>query len=121
MEYLVSSNFTFFTHKWIEYETLSRLKKLGLDFCYSYNNLISKLNLRVFAVTDEIQRQALEIFWSYQDKTWSIIDCVSISILRRENCYYVFSSDHHFREANLFPLILYNEKTGKPEKTFRYL
>lgn len=117
--YLIQESFMLITHKWVEYETLSKLKKIGYRYCEAFLKLTQKLKLYNHEVTEELEEKALQIFWAYEDKDWNIIDCVSINVMNEENVYYAFSSDHHFEEAGLFPLIKYEK--GKPKKTFSEL
>lgn len=116
LNYLKRESFMFITHKWVEYETLSKLKKIGIRYCEAFTELTECMKIYNLEVTKELEEKALEIFWSYEDKDWSVIDCVSINVMCEENVHYAFSSDHHFKEAGLFPLMKYEK--GKPKKTF---
>ena len=119
LRYLSTHRFRLVSHKWVEYETLSKLKKLGLRYCSAYSAFIIRLEVVVDEVTSEIENEALQMFWGYKDKTWSITDCVSVSVMHSRNLYYAFSADKHFREAGFFPLIEYDQ--GSPVKTFSSL
>jgi len=77
-KYLFDNSFSFFTHKWIEYKTLSKLKKHGIKYCEAFSRLIQKLDIYTYDIADDLEQHALELFWGYKDKKWSIIDCVSI-------------------------------------------
>jgi uncharacterized protein len=46
-------------------------------------------------------RQAFEIYESHADKSWSLIDCLSILICRTKNITDVFTGDRHFEQAGL--------------------
>ncbi len=49
--------------------------------------------------TDEgLLRQALDLF-RYTDKDWSLTDCISFVVMRREGINIAYSSDHHFEQA----------------------
>ena len=49
--------------------------------------------------TDEgLLREALLIF-KYTDKDWSLTDCISFVVMKREGIDIAYSSDHHFEQA----------------------
>ena len=49
--------------------------------------------------TDEgLLRQALDLF-KYTDKDWSLTDCISFVVMKREGIDIAYSSDHHFEQA----------------------
>ena len=109
---------SFLTSTWVKYEALSKLKKHGISYCEKLEKIIYNQKIIVEFVSNDIEERALNLFWSYKDKKWSIIDCISIVIMQEKSIYYAFSSDHHFSEASLFPLIEYNKQTRIPQKSF---
>ncbi|MDO8871570.1 MAG: PIN domain-containing protein [Methanoregula sp.] len=49
--------------------------------------------------TDEgVLRQALDLF-KYNDKDWSLTDCISFVVMKKEGIDIAYSSDHHFEQA----------------------
>jgi predicted nucleic acid-binding protein len=42
-----------------------------------------------------------ELYMARMDKTWSLVDCISILICERYGITEVFSGDHHFEQAGL--------------------
>ncbi|MFN0012840.1 MAG: type II toxin-antitoxin system VapC family toxin [Phycisphaerales bacterium] len=43
--------------------------------------------------------EALSLFRLRPDKHWSLVDCISINLCKRQRITHVFTSDHHFRQA----------------------
>lgn len=115
-KYLVKSQFGFITHRWVEYETLSKLKEISHTHCLAYQDLADRLQLSIEDVAPDLEELALETFWAYQDKKWSIIDCVSINLMWNENIQFAFTSDRHFKQAGFFTLM--EITTRGPRKTF---
>lgn len=93
------------TTNWVQYECLSKLKKYGISYCEKFEELITREVLHVTKVNAELENSGLQFFWNYRDKTWSIVDCVSIAFMFENNIYYSFAKDDHFRQAGLFPLL----------------
>jgi uncharacterized protein len=51
-------------------------------------------------VDERIEAGALELFWSYQDKDWGVVDCASLRIMEETGCQQAFVFDRHFSEAS---------------------
>ncbi len=117
---LSSERYFFYTNQWVEYEVLSALRSYGIRFCQAYAALKSRINLHVEPVTQSLEQEAVDIFWSYEDKSWGIIDCVTICQLWGRHTSTVFGCDLHFQQAGLFPLIRYDD-SGTPVKTYSFV
>lgn len=48
---------------------------------------------------------AADLFTHHRDKEWSFTDCVSFTLMRELNIQDAFTTDHHFRQAGLTPLL----------------
>ncbi len=114
-------NFKFFTSLWVKRETLTKLKRIGISYCTKLLELINELECEVIDIDKNIDEEAMQMFWSYSDKKWGITDCTSIVLLRKKNLFYVFSADHHFSEAGLFPLIEFDKDSRMPKKSYNIL
>ena len=53
----------------------------------------------VIPLTAEVVQDAVELFKSRDDKTWSLTDCISFGIMRRRAITMALSADRHFRQA----------------------
>ena len=114
-------NFKFFTSSCIKCETLTKLKKIGVSYCNTFLDLVDELKCEVIDIDRNIKEKAMQIFWSYSDKQWSIIDCTSIVLITNKKLFYVFSADHHFSEAGLSPLIEFDKDSRVPKKSYNTL
>ena len=60
-------------------------------------------------VDSDCFHKAADVFTRHADKEWSFTDCVSFSIMLELNMQDAFTTDHHFRQAGLNPML---EKAG---------
>jgi uncharacterized protein len=99
---LLRSQTALITSTWTTYEALTIVKtKLG----YSQAERLWQRMLRLLVVTlikvdERIEAGALELFWSYQDKDWGVVDCASLRIMEETGCQQAFVFDRHFSEAS---------------------
>lgn len=61
--------------------------------------------LRVEWITPERFRAAGTVFRRHADKQWSFTDCVSFVVMRELRIREALTTDHHFRQAGLIPLL----------------
>jgi len=101
-EFTIRSQTPLITSTWTAYEALTIVKtKLG----YSQAEKLWQRMLRPSVVTlikvdERIEVGALELFWSYQDKDWGVVDCASLRVMEETGCQQVFAFDRHFTEAS---------------------
>ena len=90
------------TTTWTAYEALSMLKsRAGPDLIAELWALLADHESVAFMyVTKEIEERALELFLSYRDKTWGIVDCANLVVMEDTGCRQAFEFDHHFLEAS---------------------
>jgi uncharacterized protein len=60
-----------------------------------------------FLITSEnkVFADALNLFEVYQDKEWSITDCISFIIMKKFKISGVLTFDHHFEQAGFTNII----------------
>jgi len=51
-------------------------------------------------IDDQIDSDALELFWRRKDKTWGVVDCSSLIVMEIVGCRQAFAYDGHFIEAS---------------------
>jgi predicted nucleic acid-binding protein len=63
-------------------------------------------SMRVVEVTRAVFLDGLALYQSRPDKAYSLADCISMQVMRREDITDVLSNDHHFEQEGfriLFP------------------
>ena len=92
------------SHIWI---TEAILFEIGNSFSKSNKEQVSKFihycyqspRIHVIKPDEELIGQALLLFSQYHDKDWSLTDCLSFVVMKREKISIAYSSDHHFEQA----------------------
>ncbi len=100
-ERLLNEAKKFLTSNWVAYEAISILKsRASHGAAKSLWDILQDAELsQVVRVDKELEKEAVDLFWRYQDKRWGVVDCSSILLMERENCSVAFGYDHHFAEA----------------------
>lgn len=63
------------------------------------SSFISVPRYRLIAPSKEVLNQGWSMFRQYNDKDWSLVDCVSFVVMKKFNLKHAFTFDHHFRQA----------------------
>lgn len=97
---LINSSY-FITSNLTTYEAYTMIKtRIGIEKAKKLREVIENKKLvKIERVTPDIEKEALDIFWNYADKTWGIIDITSLKIMERYDCKLAFAFDRHFDEA----------------------
>lgn len=61
--------------------------------------------VEVVHLTPQLFRQALAMYKTYQDKAWSLVDCISFVVMRQAGITSALTFDHHFEQAGFLPLM----------------
>ena len=87
---------------WTAYEALTIVKsRLGYGHAERlWDRLQSRALVDLVWVDETIERDALDLFWRFRDKTWGVVDCSSFAVMRDLGCRNVFAFDRHFIEAS---------------------
>jgi uncharacterized protein len=64
--------------------------------------------MRIAALTPQLFTSAIDLYTSYQDKTWGLVDCISFIVMADQQLSIALSFDQHFIQAGfiLAPLEL---------------
>ena len=89
------------TTNWTAYEALTIVKsRLGISQAEQlWDRIKSRALVELVAVDEPIEREAVKLFWRYQDKTWGVVDCSGLVVMDAVGCRHVFAYDTHFTEA----------------------
>jgi uncharacterized protein len=77
-------------------------RKSAADFA---NLIIQDIHIRIVAQTREQFRHALILYNARPDKRWSLTDCASINIAKKEDIIEILTADQHFAQAGLTILL----------------
>jgi predicted nucleic acid-binding protein len=53
----------------------------------------------------DLREEDLEIYRNRLDKSWSLTDCISFVVMRREGVIEALTGDHHFEQAGFVALL----------------
>jgi hypothetical protein len=89
------------------------LIELGNYFCTvsraGFMNFIHVLRqdarTRILPSSSSLFEEGLQLYGQRQDKGWSLTDCISISVMQKENLDSALTLDHHFEQAG-FEILL---------------
>jgi uncharacterized protein len=59
-----------------------------------------------YPITETLLFKTLTQYRAYDDKDWSLTDCMSFAIMHDENIADALTADTHFRQAGFRPLLL---------------
>ena len=62
-------------------------------------------NIQIIDIDKEIYSKSWELYCSRHDKEWSLTDCTSFIVMKRNGIIEAFTSDHHFEQAGFALLI----------------
>lgn len=90
------------TTTWTAYEALTIVKyRLGFRQADRlWQRITSRKVVELVAIDEEIERESLELFWRYQDKTWGVVDCSNLVVMDAVGSRSAFAYDEHFVEAS---------------------
>jgi len=62
-------------------------------------------NIQIIDIDKEIYSKSWELYCSRHDKEWSLTDCTSFIVMKRNGIIEAFTSDRHFEQAGFALLI----------------
>jgi len=60
----------------------------------------------VVEINSELFEKGLEIYETYRDKTWGLVDCISFVVMKEQNITDALTCDKHFAQAGFRALML---------------
>jgi uncharacterized protein len=74
-----------------------------------FNNVLARVrgnpDVDFIPATEEMFDRGAELYASRSDKAWSLVDCISFSIMQREGLTDALTADHHFTQAGFNTLL----------------
>jgi len=104
---LLKEKIKLITTNYVVVETINALSKS--EFRKSVAGFITKLenspSVEIVKITDEIYKNAWELYQQRPDKDWGITDCTSFEVMRVFKIKKAFTNDKHFEQAGCTLLI----------------
>lgn len=66
---------------------------------------LTSVEVEVVHLNARLLNQALVLYRKYQDKTWSLVDCLSFVVMQEADIVQVLSFDQHFTQAGFHSLL----------------
>ena len=66
---------------------------------------LSSDEAKIVAVDAALFRKGFDLYKSYQDKTWGLIDCISFVVMREHGITDALTTDGHFEQAGFNVLL----------------
>jgi uncharacterized protein len=73
-------------------------------FVAFYESIRKDSLVQVFPATPESFAEGLALYSQRLDKDWSLTDCISFNLMRRQGVFEALTEDRHFRQAGFTPL-----------------
>jgi predicted nucleic acid-binding protein len=62
-------------------------------------------DVTIFSCTGQLFQEGLELYEQRPDKQWSLTDCISFVVMKREGITEALTGDHHFEQAGFMALL----------------
>jgi uncharacterized protein len=91
---LLSSSTRLVATTWTAYEALTIVKsRLGFSQAERlWARIKSRPLVDLIWINEQIERDALELFWRYKDKKWGVVDCSSLLLMEAVGCRQSFAT-----------------------------
>jgi uncharacterized protein len=89
------------TTAWVLAEVADALSapELRSLFLELYKRLRSNPNVTIIPPTVELFEQGVELYARRPDKSWSLTDCISFTVMQQRGLTDALTGDHHFEQA----------------------
>jgi uncharacterized protein len=74
-------------------------------FAQTRQELLAAADVRNIPLDMTLHEEGIRLYASRADKAWSLTDCISFVIMRRENILEALTGDHHFEQAGFVALL----------------
>ena len=74
-------------------------------FVQFYDELRASPDVKIVESSTELFTAALDLYRSRLDKEWSLTDCISFIVMKRESLREALTEDHHFGQAGFVPTL----------------
>ena len=74
-------------------------------FLQTRQELLSDADVQVVPLEMRLQEEGIRLYAGRADKEWSLTDCISFVVMRREAVTEALTGDHHFEQAGFLALL----------------
>lgn len=105
---MVRNQSTIVTTEAVLWEWLNAMSEAGTRRLATegYRRCKSDPRIEVVPFNSELIGAALRLYDARADKSWSLTDCLSFVVMKQRNLIDALTSDHHFKQAGLEPVML---------------
>ena len=100
-ERLAKASIPFFTSSYVLVETFTMLARRG-GYAFAADrarSILDSSEIQIWRPSEDIDREALDLFDKYADQQISYTDCISFVLMKRHRIKQAFSYDAHFERA----------------------
>lgn len=74
-------------------------------FLQTRQELLADADVQVIPLDMQLQEEGIRLYADRADKEWSLTDCISFVVMRREAVTEALTGDHHFEQAGFVALL----------------
>ncbi len=74
-------------------------------FLQTRQALLADANVQVVSFDMQLHEEGIRLYVTRADKEWSLTDCISFIVMRRESVAEALTGDHHFEQAGFVALL----------------
>jgi uncharacterized protein len=74
-------------------------------FLRTRQELLADADVHVLPLDMQLHEEGIQLYASRADKEWSLTDCISFVVMRRESVTEALTGDHHFEQAGFVALL----------------
>jgi len=83
----------------------NKVRHLAVLFIEQIEKSVDTGVMEIVDTSGELFKKGLNLFKRYNDKNWSLTDCISFSFMKEKNMKQAFTNDHHFIQAGFEKLL----------------
>ena len=81
-----------------------------LEAVEAIEQLLTADDIEVVHLTPQLFEQAFTLYRTYQDKTWSLVNCISFTVMSQAGVTAALTLDRHFEQAGFQVLMREDDK-----------
>ena len=74
-------------------------------FVVTRQEMLDDVNVLVVRFDNDLHEEGVRLYADRPDKQWSLTDCISFVVMKREGLHEALTGDHHFEQAGFVALL----------------